>query len=79
MRHPLEVLGIGDLPLVDPLAVPVAAGTYLLDLAIGLLLVARQVVDDDPQVTRTVDDDRAALPKDCRAANSGRLRNWWRN
>nr|WP_240617230.1 hypothetical protein [Nocardioides speluncae] len=47
MLHPLEVLGVGDQPLVHPAAVPLAAGLDLLDVGVGLLLVGGQVVDED--------------------------------
>ena len=43
--HALEVLGVGDQPLVDALLVALAPGLDLLDVGVGLALLAGQVVD----------------------------------
>ncbi len=48
--HPLEVLGVVDQPLVHPVAVARAPGLDLLDVAVDLLLLGGEVVDDDPGV-----------------------------
>jgi hypothetical protein len=52
--HPLDVPGVGDLPLVDPVAVAGAAGLDLLHVRVDLLLLGRQVTDRDAGVTRLV-------------------------
>ena len=43
--HPLEVLGVGDQPLVHPLLVARAAGLDLLDVGVDLGLLGGEVVD----------------------------------
>jgi hypothetical protein len=45
--HPLQVLGAGDQALVHPVPVAGPAGLDLLDVLVGLLLLAGEVVDGD--------------------------------
>ena len=47
----LEVLGVGDQTLVHAVLVALAARLDLLDVGVGLLLLAGQVVDLDLRVT----------------------------
>ncbi|GAA2143623.1 hypothetical protein GCM10009844_16200 [Nocardioides koreensis] len=54
MLHPLEVLGVGDQPLVHPVAVTDPAGLDLLDVGVDLLLLHREVVHHDAGVARLV-------------------------
>jgi hypothetical protein len=58
--HPLEVLGVGDLPLVHPVAVTGAPRLDLLDVGVGLGLRGGQVVDHDLCVPDLVDQLGAA-------------------
>ncbi|MDO9495760.1 MAG: hypothetical protein Q7J48_08675 [Nocardioides sp.] len=55
MLHPLEVLGVRDLPRVHPVPVTGAPGLDLLDIAVGLRLRGSQVIDDDLRVPDLVD------------------------
>jgi hypothetical protein len=50
--HPFEVLGVGHQPLVHPVLVARAPGLHLLDVGVAAALVAGEVVDADPGVTR---------------------------
>ena len=50
LLHPLDVLGVADQSLVDPLLVALAPGLDLLDVGVDLGLLGGQVVDDDPRV-----------------------------
>ena len=54
--HALEVLGVGDQPLVHAVAVARTANLDLLHVRVGLLLLDRQVVDHDACVAQTVVD-----------------------
>ena len=54
MLHPLEVLGVGDLPAVHPGAVALPAVLDLLDLAVGPALLDGEVVHDDARVAHLV-------------------------
>ena len=54
--HALEVLGVADQALVHPVAVARAPHLDLLDVGVGLLLLDRQVVDDDAGVAQAVVD-----------------------
>ena len=60
LLHPLDVLGVADQALVDPLLVALAAGLDLLDVGIDLGLLGGQVVDGHPGVQRLPLDPRAA-------------------
>jgi hypothetical protein len=57
--HPLQVLGVGDLPRVHPLAVAGAPRLDLLDVGVGLGLRGGEVVDHDLRVPDPVDQDGA--------------------
>jgi hypothetical protein len=54
--HPLEVLGVRDGAGVHAVAVAGAPRLDLLDVGVDLLLLGREVVDDDARVARLVVD-----------------------
>lgn len=63
MGHPLEVLGVGDQPLVHALLVTGPAGLDRLDVGVDLLLLAGEVLHLDPRVTQLHLEPLAGLPQ----------------
>src|SRR3954447_6832591 len=58
LLHPLDVLGVADQTLVDPLLVALAPRLHLLDVGVDLGLLGGQVVDEHPGVHRLALDPR---------------------